>query len=56
MSDPDTLKRETTALQKFSRFLPADRLSIFTYDEERTIETDDGIIEVMPVWKWLLRS
>ena len=56
ISDPDTLKRETTALQKFSRFLPADRLSIITYDEEKTIETDDGIIEVIPVWKWLLKS
>ena len=52
----DTLKRETTALLKFSRFLPTDRLTIITFDEEQTIETDGVIIEVIPVWKWLLKN
>jgi len=54
LSDPDTLKRETTALLKISRFLPADSLTIITYDEEQTLEIEDKLIEVIPVWKWLM--
>jgi predicted AAA+ superfamily ATPase len=50
----DTRQRETVALLKLGNFLPADRLTIITYDEEETIETDGSVIEVIPVWKWLL--
>jgi len=54
LSGFDTQERETTALLKLSRFLPAERLIIITYDEERTIEIEDKTIEVIPIWKWLL--
>jgi predicted AAA+ superfamily ATPase len=27
---------------------------IITYNEEKTIETDTGIIHVLPAWQWLL--
>jgi predicted AAA+ superfamily ATPase len=50
----DTEKRETVALVKFSRFMPASRLSIITYDEERTVEMNELAIEVIPAWKWML--
>ena len=56
LADHDTLKRETSALLKFSRFMPAERLTIITYDEENTINTEDVEIEVIPVWKWLLST
>ena len=55
ISDPDTRKRETTALLKLSRYLPAEHLTIITFDEEQTIETDGIAIEVIPIWKWLLK-
>ncbi|MDR2563176.1 MAG: ATP-binding protein [Prevotellaceae bacterium] len=54
LSDMDTEKRETVALLKFSRFMPAKRLSIVTYDEERMIEMEGITIEVVPAWKWIL--
>ena len=56
MTDMDTEKRETGALLKFSRFMPAQRLTIITHDEERTIEIDGKTIEVIPAWKWLLED
>ena len=54
LSDPDTLKREITALLKISSFLPVDRLTIFTYDKEQTLYAENKMIEVIPVWKWFL--
>jgi predicted AAA+ superfamily ATPase len=51
LADMDTQKRETGALLKFSRFMPAERLTIITYNEERTIETEGVVIEVISVCK-----
>ena len=33
-----------------------DRRLILTYDEEETINDKHGIIEIVPVWKWLLEK
>lgn len=52
--DEETRKRETEALHKLPRHLPCSRRIILTYDEEETITDQHGIIEVAPVWKWLL--
>ena len=54
LSDLDTQKRETVALLKFSRFMPAKRLTIITHDEEQTLEADGVTIKVVPVWKWMI--
>ena len=54
LRDEDTRKRETEALQKFSRRFPCSRQLILTYDEEEIISGTHGTIEVIPVWKWLL--
>lgn len=54
LRDKDTRKRETEALQKFSRRFPCCRQLILTYDEEENINGQHGTIEVIPVWKWLL--
>jgi hypothetical protein len=51
LRDEETLHRETTALQKLVKVLPCRRLTIITRDEERTIASEAGDIEVMPVWK-----
>ena len=55
LHDEDTRKRETEALQKLPRRLPCNRRIILTYDEEETITDQHGTIEVIPVWKWLLK-
>ena len=54
LRDDETRKRETESLHKLPRHLPCSRRIILTYDEEETITDQHGIIEVAPVWKWLL--
>lgn len=54
LRDDETRKRETEALHKLPHHLPCSRRIILTYDEEETITDQHGIIEVDPVWKWLL--
>jgi len=54
LRDDETRKRETEALHKLPHHLPCSRRIILTYDEEETITDQHGIIEVTPVWKWLL--
>ena len=54
LRDEETRKRETEALHKLPHHLPCSRRIILTYDEEETITDQHGIIEVTPVWKWLL--
>lgn len=56
IDDPMTCEREVRALRKLAETFPVRRAVIVTYDEERTI-TEEGLeVEVMPVWKWLLRQ
>ena len=55
LADPTTEKRETDALMKFNAIMPMRQLIIITKDEEMVIEKDGTVINVLPVWKWLLR-
>ena len=52
----ETMKREVGAFKKTNDFLSLKRRLILTLDDERTLETSAGSIEVMPIWKWLLTS
>ena len=54
LHDAYTRRREIEALQKFSQRYPCSRQMILTYDEEENISSENGTIEVIPVWKWLL--
>jgi hypothetical protein len=56
LRDEDTRKRETEALQKLPNRLPCSRRLLLTYDEEDMITDKSGVIEVMPVWKWILTT
>lgn len=56
LRDEETRKRETEALGKLPNRLPCRRRLILTYDEEETISDKHGTIEVMPVWKWLVKG
>ena len=51
----DTFEREVNGLKKMNAVYPLNKMMIITYDEETTIPLDDNkIIEIIPVWKWLL--
>lgn len=52
----ETWQRESTALIKFTKVLDCQRLLIFSYDTEETVEVNGKTIEVMPVWKWLIQD
>ena len=52
--DPKTMRRELSAFEKMSKELPITRRIVITLDEEKTIETDTDLIEIIPIWKWLL--
>ena len=55
MSDsPATRQREIGALVKLSKYLHCERRLVLTIDEEGFENTDEGRIEILPVWKWLL--
>ena len=56
LHDEETRKRETEALLKLPNRLPCCRRLLLTYDEEDTIADKFGVIEVMPVWKWILST
>ena len=56
IDDPMTCEREVRALRKLAETFPVRRAVIVTYDEERTITGEGLEIEVLPVWKWLLRK
>ncbi|MFA5849476.1 MAG: ATP-binding protein [Bacteroidales bacterium] len=49
-----TFDREVKALLKITEVLECRKLLIITRDTERTLEISGKIIEVVPVWKWLL--
>ncbi len=52
----DTKDREVGALSKFPKAYPCARRLIITYDEETTVTDGNGVIEVIPCWKWLLET
>ena len=41
-------------MKRLPNVLPCNRRLILTYDESDTISDEFGVIEVMPLWKWLL--
>lgn len=49
--------RETRALAEAAKTLKeAKRFIIITYEEEKELTVDGVLIEVIPVWKWLLQN
>lgn len=56
IADDATRKREVDALVALNNVIPMERLIIISKDEERNIEVDGVQIEVIPLWKWLLKS
>jgi uncharacterized protein len=51
----ETRVRELKALREAQREQPGCRAIVVTRDEETTVDSPDGTIEVTPIWKWLLQ-
>lgn len=56
MADPQTRKRETTALAEAMAELKLSQGIIVTRHEEEQIQVDSGTIDVVPVWRFLLND
>jgi hypothetical protein len=54
LRDGETLRRETTALQKLAKVMPCRRLTVVTRDEKRTLPSEAGEIEVLPIWEFVM--
>ncbi|MCQ2195281.1 MAG: ATP-binding protein [Paludibacteraceae bacterium] len=55
IQNAETRVREVSALIALNKLYPLKRAIIITYDEEETIEESNLTIEVIPIWKWVLR-
>ena len=55
MADVDTFKRETDALIKLGSVQSITKMVVVTMEEESCVEKDGYHIELVPLWKWLLR-
>lgn len=56
LSKEDTKEREVKALVGLNKLHPLKKADIVTFDEEYAIDVDELRIDVIPVWKWLLRK
>ena len=56
MRDESTKGREVSALQEAMKRFSKNTATIVTLDEEGKIEVEEGIIHIVPAWKWLLRD
>lgn len=51
-----TYEREVGALRRLPAVLPCRRRLILTCDEQDTLADEHGLIEVIPLWRWLLEE
>lgn len=54
--EPGTEEREIRPLQNFGATHPDWQLLIITHEEERLLDYGKSRIEILPAWKWLLKS
>ncbi len=55
MADADTFKRETDGLIKLHSVQPISKMMVVTMEEEKIVERDGFHIDIVPLWKWLLK-
>lgn len=54
LTDEKTRKREITGLKEAMLAYNLPEGHIITMDEKETIQTDSGVIYIVPVWEWML--
>ena len=52
----DNEEREYQGLQEAMKEFELKEGLLLTYDTERTIESDVGVMKLVPVWKWILAA
>lgn len=56
IQNPETEKREVDSLIKILPLLEVEKLMVITFDQEKVLESGGYKIELVPVWKWLLKD
>jgi uncharacterized protein len=56
IKDPDTYQRELKGISQAMKEMGLSKGLIITYDEENTIQVDEGTIHVLPAWQWLMQA
>lgn len=56
ISEPETYQREIEGLLEANASTGCNHLSIITADTEKEIKSGDKTIQIIPAWKWLLKS
>ena len=52
----DTKERETRDFVKLNNFIPDSKCILLTNSEEALLDCDGIHIEIIPIWKWLLKK
>ncbi|MFO7702939.1 MAG: ATP-binding protein [Psychroflexus maritimus] len=56
ISDKETFDREVKSLYQSMKEFDLKKAYLITYDEEKTIRTELGVIKAIPLWLWLLEG
>ena len=56
LTNPDVEQREAKALREAGGELGVTKLTIITWDEKREIKKNGSVIQIMPLWEWLLEK
>ena len=56
LTGPDVEQRETKALVEAGKELNVDKLSVLTWNEKREVKKDGNVIQLKPLWEWLLEN
>ena len=54
IAQPETADREIVALKTAMKELNIPKAQIITFDEKKEITIEEGNIEVLPAWQWLV--
>lgn len=54
LADPATRKRELAALEAAMSAYGVEESWVVTLDEQETVQTDQGVVRIVPAWSWLL--
>ena len=56
LTNPDVEQRETKALFEASDELKVKKMTVLTWDEKREVKKDGNVIQLKPLWEWLLEK
>jgi len=54
IEEKKTLRREINALKEGMRYFKLKKAYLVTANRDEIVEVDEGVIEIVPMWKWLL--